>query len=87
MTKWPLLALAATILTIPLVQVAGSLVTANPAVAGAPGGATGAKSFAITTSGQNPIMAWRIDQTTGAVSVCYTSDPNSAPRCTPWSKN
>jgi hypothetical protein len=39
----------------------------------------------VTTSGQSPIMAWRINTTTGAVSVCYSSDPNSAPRCTPWS--
>ena len=44
-----------------------------------------ANTFAITTSGQNPIMAWRINTNTGAVSVCFSSDPNSAPRCAPWS--
>jgi hypothetical protein len=83
MTKGPLLALAAAIVTISLVQAAGYLVTAKPAVASA----HGATSFAITTSGQSPVMAWRINQTSGAVSVCHTYDPNSAPRCTPWSKN
>ncbi|MBT5108239.1 MAG: hypothetical protein HOM25_06135 [Rhodospirillaceae bacterium] len=83
MTKGPLLALAAAIITIPLIQAAGPLIAAKPAIAGAPG----ATSFAITTSGQSPVMAWRINQTSGAVSVCHTYDPNSAPRCTPWSKN
>jgi hypothetical protein len=81
MTKWPLWALAAAIIATPLIYGAGALNVTTPAAAQTPG----AQSFTIATSGQTPIMAWRINQTTGAVSMCYSSDQNSAPRCTAWS--
>jgi hypothetical protein len=81
--KWPLLTLSLAIVIGVTVQMAGSYASADarsPTQQSAP-----ANSFAVTTSGQSPIMAWLINTTTGAVSVCYSSDPNSAPRCTPWS--
>lgn len=83
MTKWPLLALAAAIIAMPLIYGAGTLTAATPATANT----SSAQSFAIATSGQTPIRAWRINQTTGAVSMCYSSDQNSAPRCTAWSND
>lgn len=83
MMKWPFLTLSVAIVIGVTVHMAGSHASADaqsPTHQIAP-----ANSFAVTTSGQNPIMAWRINTTTGAVSVCFSSDPNSAPRCTPWS--
>lgn len=44
-------------------------------------------SYAIVTSGQNPTTAWRINTTSGTVSVCYAAGQDTAPRCTPWSEN
>lgn len=44
-------------------------------------------SYAIITSGPNPTTAWRINTTSGTVSVCFVAGQDSPPRCTPWSEN
>ena len=47
-----------------------------------------AGSYAITPSTQGPLSVWRVDSTTGAVSLCITGVGTAvAPSCSPWSKD